>query len=72
MYEKPQYFTKDGYKRLDKNPHRDDAPTFKLVPKKKALIKASLPQGPRKGIKLSDNAAKMIAMALKEMLKDPK
>jgi hypothetical protein len=71
MYEKPQYLTKDGYKRLDKNPHRDDAPTFKLVPKKKSVISIKS-QIPQKGIKLSDKAAKMIAMVLKEMLKDPK
>jgi hypothetical protein len=69
MYEKPQYLTKDGYKRLDKNPHRDDAPTFKLVPKKKTVVKAQLPG---KGIKISDKTAKMIAMVLKEMLKEPK
>jgi hypothetical protein len=67
MYEKPQYFTKNGYKRLDKNPHRDDAPSFKLIPKKKSAAKA---QVPKKGIKLSDNAAKMIALVLKDMLKE--
>jgi hypothetical protein len=69
MYEKPQYFTKDGYKRLNKNPHRDDAPTLKLIPKKKPAASAQLPS---KGIKLSDKSAKMIALALKEMLREPK
>jgi len=69
MYEKPQYLTKDGYKRLDKNPHRNDAPTFKLVPKKKTT--SNLPV-PTKGIKISDKAAKMIAMVLKDMLKEQK
>jgi hypothetical protein len=68
MYEKPQYLTKDGYKRLDKNPHREDAPAFKLVPRKKSVVKAHLSG---KGIKISDKTAKMIAMAFKEMLKQP-
>jgi hypothetical protein len=67
MNEKPQYLTKNSYKRLDKNPHRDDAPSFKLIPKKKSVAKARLPG---KGVKLSDNAAKMIAMVLKDMLKE--
>jgi hypothetical protein len=69
MYEKPQYLTRDGYKRLDKNPHRDDAPVFKLVPKKKAIQSVAVQ---RKGIKLSDKAAKMIATVLKDMLKEQK
>ena len=70
MYEKPQYLTKDGYKRLDKNPHKNNAPTYKLVPKKKTP--APLPKVPKKGIKISDATAKMIAMALKDMLKEKK
>ena len=70
MYEKPQYLTKDGYKRLDKNPHKGDAPIYKLVPKKKTP--AQLQKVQNKGIKISDSTAKMIAMALKGMLKDGK
>jgi hypothetical protein len=70
MYEKPQYLTKDGYKRLDKNPYKKDSPTYSLVPKKKTA--AQLPKVPNKGIKISDKTAKMIAMALKDMLKDSK
>ncbi len=67
MYEKPQYLTKDGFKRLAKNPHGDDVPKFKPVPGKKSVVKTRLSG---KGIKISDKTAKMIAMALKEMLKD--
>jgi hypothetical protein len=69
MYEKPQYFTKNGYKRLDKNPHKDNAPTFKLIPRKKTPAQLQIQ---KKGIKISDKTAKMIAMALKGMLKDGK
>jgi hypothetical protein len=69
MYEKPQYLTKDGYKRLDKNPHKDNAPTFKLIPRKKTPAQLQIQ---KKGIKISDQTAKMIAMALKGMLKDSK
>jgi hypothetical protein len=72
MYEKPQYLTKDGFKRLDKNPHKGNAPTYKLVPKKKTSVQLQPPKVPNNGIKISDKTAKIIAMAFKDMLKEKK
>ncbi len=68
MYEKPQYLTGDGFKRLDKNPHKDRSITYKLIPKKTSVPAISA-QRPQKGIHLSEEAAKAIAMAIKGMLK---
>jgi len=69
MYEKPQYLTTNGYQRLDKNPHKKDGKSplpLKLPVKKSAagIVVRS------KGKPLSDQAAKMIAMVLKDMLKE--
>jgi hypothetical protein len=67
MYEKPQYMTGNGFKRLDKNPHKDNTTTYKLIPPKPVLPVRV--QRAQKGIHLTDEAAKAIAMAIKGMLK---
>jgi hypothetical protein len=74
MYEKPQYFTKDGFKRLSKNPHKDGQSLVPLGDKTKQisskvlLYKKNL-KGPLKGAGISDEAARLIAGVLKGMLK---
>jgi hypothetical protein len=70
MYEKPQYFTPDGYKRLSKNPYSDPKVAYRLELLKK-LKRAELLKGAetkKSGITISDEAAAKIAMVLKEML----
>jgi len=74
MYEKPQYFTKDGFKRLAKNPHRDGQSLVPLgdkteQPSSKALLHRKNLVRPIKGPGISDEAAKLIADVLKGMLK---
>jgi hypothetical protein len=70
MYEKPQYLTDKGYRRMDKNPHKENpAAKPKLVqvkPPVTALTKKQL-SGAGKGI--SPEAARLIAGALSMMLK---
>jgi hypothetical protein len=72
MYEKPQYFTPDGFKRLPKNPYSDMSAAQRMeLLKKKKLVRASLLKQPMQkatGITLSDEAAASIAKVLKEML----
>jgi hypothetical protein len=76
MYEKPQYFTKDGFKRCAKNPYKDKKQslvllrddTMKQLPLKNPLHKKNL-KGPLKGPGISDEAARLIAGVLKGMLK---
>ena len=72
MYEKPQYFTPDGFRRLSTNPYSNQN-TFRdqeLLKKKKraALLKGSARSGG--GVTISDKAAASIAKVLKEMLND--
>ena len=81
MYEKPQYLTPDGYRRMPKNPlsskggqARDTA--LALVRKKKQELLAKRlgrgtgpgKGGPKKPV-LSDEAAQAIARAISGMLK---
>jgi hypothetical protein len=70
MYEKPQYFTPDGFKRLPKNPYSDlsAAKRLELLKKKKHL--SSIQNTPKKkpGFTLSDEAAASIAKVIKAML----
>jgi len=71
MYEKPQYFTPDGFKRLSKNPYKDPELQRQLVvmAKRKAVLSAdgkTLRKTP--GVTISDEAAKLIAGVLKGML----
>jgi hypothetical protein len=68
MYEKPQYLTKNGYKRLNKNPCKNGVlPVNKTAMDGLSQIKRKIPS---KGKGISDEAAKMIAIAFKGMLKD--
>ncbi len=69
MYEKPQYLTKDGYKRLDKNPYKSGSVPAAGKAKKIREIQAKIPY---KGKGISEEAAKLIAGVLKEMLKEKK
>lgn len=80
MYETPQYLTPGGYKRLPKNPYKKkleelqaklvDGPA--VLQKKKLLTTQARAMGMQKKkpqLELSDEAAKLIAQALKGMLK---
>jgi len=75
MFEKPQYFTPDGFKRLAKNPYKDPREQARLdaLKKKNAILPAGarmLKKAP--GVTISDEAAKLIAGVLKGMLNNPK
>lgn len=75
MYEKPQYFTPDGFKRCAKNPHKGHWQSPILPGEKtkqltsKVLLQNKNLRGPLKGPGISDEAAKLIAGVLKGMLK---
>ena len=76
MYEKPQYLTPDGYRRMAKNPvkpgSRDPNTALTLIRKKKTelLGKRSAPaSGPGRKPVLTDEAAKAIAAAISGMLR---
>jgi len=75
MYETPQYLTPGGFKRLPKNPYRKKLEELqaKLVDdpaqKKKLLtgrVLGTIKKRPQ--LELSDEAAKLIALALKGLL----
>jgi hypothetical protein len=70
MYEKPQYFTPDGFKRLSKNPYSEmsELRRLKLLKKKWrfALMQRSLKK--KYGATISDEAAACLAHVLKGML----
>ena len=67
MFEKPQYLTKDGYKRLDKNPYKKGSLPASTKDQKIRDVQRRIPY---KGKGISEEAAKMIAGVLKEMLKE--
>jgi hypothetical protein len=71
MYEKPQYFTKDGFKRLAKNPHKDTgkSPTPLVQKPKQLSSQAVLRKKNLNGPGISDDTALLIANVLKGMLK---
>jgi hypothetical protein len=76
MYEKPQYLTPDGYRRMAKNPSktasRDPNTALTLIRKKKTelLGQRSVPSsGPGRKPVLSEEAAKAIAAAISGMLR---
>jgi hypothetical protein len=63
MFEKPQYLTPEGYRRMAKNP---------VIRKKKTEFlaqRAGTNPGPGKKPVLSEEAAKAIAMAISGMLR---
>ena len=76
MYEKPQYLTPNGYRRKSKNPYKKKS-VKKLVrrasseknslPSKKMLSAKQFQRNAQRGI--SEEAAKLIAQAIKGMLK---
>ena len=70
MYEKPQYFTPDGFKRLSKNPYAglNASQRLELLKKKRraAILQRSMEK--KDGAVISDKAAACIAKVLKEML----
>jgi hypothetical protein len=74
MYEKPQYWTPQGFKRLAKNPFKDGkiVPVLKKSPDSPADAFA-LTRKPRKKqqFTLTDEAAKQIADVLRGMLQSP-
>jgi hypothetical protein len=66
MFEKPQYFTPDGFKRSKKNPYgtkASEAEAKELIAKRAALKKQ------RDGRGISEEAAKVLAAAIKGMLR---
>jgi hypothetical protein len=75
MYEKPQYLTPDGYKRSSKNPLKKGTSGQSLyqeltqkkmeLAKKQGIVRSGTD---KKG--LSNEAAKIIALAIKGMLKN--
>ncbi len=69
MYEHPQYFTPDGFKRLPKKPHKDarKKAVSRALTRKKKNSPASSGQ---KKIVISPKQAKLIAKALKSVMKD--
>jgi hypothetical protein len=73
MFEKPQYFTKDGFKRLSKNPYgnAETLRQFALL-KKKKTAEAMAGRKSGQGLGISDEAAKLIAGVLKGMLNNPR
>ena len=74
MYEKPQYLTPDGFKRLSKNPYSSLSAAQRLELLKKKNRVAPLQQSLQKGggAVMSDKAAALIAKAIKGMLNSPR
>ena len=72
MYEKPQYLTPDGYKRLPKNPFGEKNISKSISPRpdlqkeaeQRALLKKKI-----QSRKIDPKAAKLIAEAIKTMLR---
>jgi hypothetical protein len=78
MYEKPQYLTPDGYRRMSKNPLKagtslNPNTALTLIRKKKMELLAkkggTQTSGSGKKLVLSEEAAKAIAAAISGMLK---
>lgn len=80
MYEKPQYLTPSGYKRLDKNPYSNPLLLKKILQEKKLtqqneknvnskrILSAQNRLGSQKRVQISDQAAKLIALAIRDLL----
>ncbi|MBD3343703.1 MAG: hypothetical protein GF401_01420 [Chitinivibrionales bacterium] len=67
MYEKPQYLTPGGYKRMSKNPYKKDEQNSQA--NKKALPSKNLPvQNRRPKRTIDEKTAKLIAEAIKTMM----
>ncbi|MBD3393548.1 MAG: hypothetical protein GF418_15550 [Chitinivibrionales bacterium] len=69
MYERPQFLTPDGYRRLTSRPGKKGKK--KSLPKadrSMALARTKLQKMSQKGAAISPEAAKLIAMALRSML----
>jgi len=72
MYEKPQYLTPDGYRRMPARPEKiagRGIVTSLQAKKDVAARKMRLEKLSAKGKSISPEAARIIAMALKSMLK---
>ena len=65
MYEKPQYMTPGGLRRGNRNPSSEGTPLQK-APKKKGLTDTRITPGR----KISPEAAKLIAEAIRCMLRN--
>ena len=75
MFEKPQYFTKDGFKRLAKNPYSNPELQRRLaLIKRKKESDVALRKNSKgtQGVGISDEAARLIAQVLKGMLASPR
>jgi hypothetical protein len=73
MYEKPQYLTPDGFRRLSKNPYSslNEAQRRELLKKKKRISSLQQPMKKEGGVVISDKAAALIAKAISGMLNSP-
>jgi hypothetical protein len=69
MYEKPQYFTKDGFKRCAKNPHKDQRQSMAPLGDQKKQLPLRILLHKKNNLGISDEAARLIAGVLKGMLK---
>jgi hypothetical protein len=70
MYEKPQYLTPDGYRRAATNPFKSAGAGNNARPFLPAVKSGTGKPGmPKKGIQISEETAKAIAMAIKGMLR---
>jgi hypothetical protein len=70
--EKPQYLTKDGFKRLAKNPYATPELQRRLASIKRKKESAVALRKSSKGPAISDEAARLIAQVLKGMLASPR
>ena len=73
MYEKPQYLTPDGYRRMKSNPYTSGKQPAKLSPyqqlqQKKKELRARKPLAKKASPKISEQTARLIAEAIKNML----
>jgi hypothetical protein len=73
MYEKPQYLTGEGFRRSGTNPSKKAVLKKKLAAAKAkeqahAALRATKASMPRAGRPISKEAAKLIAMAIRDML----
>ena len=73
MYEKPQYLTPEGYRRRSKNPYKKKilkkaSPAKKRISPNKFLSLKEFNKNAQRGI--SDEAAKLIAQAIKGLLRE--
>jgi hypothetical protein len=70
MYEHPQYFTKNGFKRLPKNPYSDNKTAMQIsrFQEKARAVSLSRSIARTNDFCMSEEAAQLIAKVIKGML----